>query len=1725
MPKRVTSLVRFLVFLSVLSLATKSEALVLASSAASNVPATDQVLTTSMGIPSLMPPDSPRQEQITVDSTVPIAAEMANALVVAAQSELKDQTVTHLLVASLDWYGDRALATLIINPSESAKEGSLAFIERSTTVAIDHLGGGWHASFEGSADYKSIVSAIPDSLIVPEAKEALLVGGEGVVNTPSIPTSLKLPWAAGQTWVLMRNPPLHDNSIDFAPPHAIDEDERYVLAAAGGTIIRRCGTATNQAWVVVRHPSSDPTDYWTGYLHLDLSTTRLTVGTQVAQGQLLGITYNSGGSDQCGISSSGPHVHFSVGHIATGSNDASQLVSESIVGTSISGWLVDSRGCLTKPNELDKCGNSSIGSDNNLRTGEVGGTVRNQQDQLVANASVKLVGSGYDKTTQTNGSGVYSFGIVPSGPATVIAWSGSYYGSAAIIVPAFQSQVIPPIILEPIACIPPGNLAQGTLAAASTDDCVPVNRDDAAFVSHVTVPAQTVLPGGTATTKTWRVQNTGTTTWGSDYRLVYVDGNRMNAASPVSVPSTAPNATADLSINLTVPSSTGEHAGYWQLRNPQGIFFGPRLEVRISVPGTSTHITELSFSPGSPSNANPVRVHVLVQGLPNFRAARLKIDGQQVYEIGAPEFYWDWNTSGYSAGSHAVVVEATDWSDLNWTRPERRGASYTINGPPAPANHAPNRPILVANPTYDWYATIGSPPQLCAQAQGDPDGDAITGYQFEASGPSGTYNSSWIGGSCHTFSSVNPGTYEFKAKVRDSHNAESGWSDIWHFTVEPTGVTISDVHFEANTSSEEVKIFACTTGHGGVNITLRVLVNQANDGSTTGPWDIVKEQGSPCFNAIDVPIWRTLRYATGTHAVRVLAWAVQPDAGDVWNGSYALPDRKPAPPHLQAPIDAVQGAAGKVWLNSQTVTFRWDSDMLNGYPTRAASQRLVVSTNSDPTISPVVDYSGLSPSVVSQVVTLASAYPDLYWGVYATNALGTSNTIGHFGIDVADPSCTVQALPDVQYENSFPVYWDGTDDRSGVALYDVQYRDNQRGAWLDWQIGVPVSKTFDLFIGQNGHLYEFRCRAHDAAGNFPFDFPGTAQAETQVDPTARPDNPWWNAAWSTSRNIVLLNNVPAATMPAEYPVHLHFDSGTTPTAAELYAASQSAVKCNDLRVVQNNATELHRLIPTCSSSAIDIYFRAKVAIGGGGTDSTTHQLYYGNPGAASPQADPNQVWFPFDESDSTNLYFFQEGTSTTANDSSGNGRNCSIDSSVQWAPAKWGWGLRFNRSNAGDSRSLNCGSVPSLGAFTIEFWYNPDSDGDGRIAGALSGGGNGGGGNNWLLQAFEKRIRLDVWPCGPCGSSEVRSNFQMDQAPYLGHWNHIAVTFNGGNEVKFWINGQLDSAKTLGQSGINTFSPPLEIGSVEGNGQIKANLGALRISSGVKTSFPYGAFGAITSEPSAAVGGPIYPPAAGSAELEIVSLTAEPYLDGAVLVRAVVQNSGNLPTENGFSTDVYLDHVPAGARDYTGSVNFWNASSIGPGEIVTLTTLLEGPAALAMHGLQTTAEVHYTLYGQVDSAGSVSESSEGDNIQLSGDSVCFPASDPYENDGSPGQAMAIGIGATQTHNFQAPGDEDWVKFTAQAGITYTLSTSGLGALADTYLQLYAPDGVTPLAADDDSGPGLASALTWPITQAGTYYIRIRHWSQQAGGCDTGYSVSVTLAEGTPRYLYFPLIHR
>ena len=124
--------------------------------------------------------------------------------------------------------------------------------------------------------------------------------------------------------------------------------------------------------------------------------------------------------------------------------------------------------------------------------------------------------------------------------------------------------------------------------------------------------------------------------------------------------------------------------------------------------------------------------------------------------------------------------------------------------------------------------------------------------------------------------------------------------------------------------------------------------------------------------------------------------------------------------------------------------------------------------------------------------------------------------------------------------------------------------------------------------------------------------------------------------------------------------------------------------------------------------------------------------------------------------------------------------------------------------------------------------------------------------------------------------------------------------------------------------------------------------------------------------------------------------------------------------------------------------------------------------------------------------------------------ICATPADGSEPDNSYTAARATTAdGAGYSRNFHAAGDVDWFKFTATAGVTYTLATANTGGHADTMVSLYGPNGATLLAFnDDDPDNWPASRLAWGASRNGVYYVKVEHWNPYAYGCTTAYELSI-----------------
>jgi len=1275
-----------------------------------------------------------------------------------------------------------------------------------------------------------------------------------------------------------------------------------------------------------------------------------------------------------------------------------------------------------------------------------------------------------------------------------VVWSmatGSYVGTVSFINKVNSSPLPIAPVKVPVSAPPPSS---------------PVTLD-AQFTGIESPTDNTVVSPNQAIHKSWRVKNTGNRIWGLDHKLVFTGGNQMGAPNAVNIPLTEPGGIADISLDITAPSTGGTHRGEWQLRNPQGTFFGDKLWVQIVVPETnnpqppnaSTMQLICTNCPTTIAPGQSFRPTVRVSGsvlLLQSRGDMLRnTDGNR---YGAYEFVavngtvnqgQDYDFTFYEQNPITVpnsegVYESKwrVWQNGGWVGPELTIRFEVKTG--AGTNHPPSAPALTG--PGDWAVYTGNGGiNLQAQHNSDPDGDAVTQYYFEIFESAQNANSGWISSNSWSPQGLGYNGYQWRVKVRDSRGAESGWSpQVWHFTVqtnEPQIYEFYPTQCHEPWGNPEQYCFCARTNAG----TLRLQVNSATDSSDRGAWQVLNELGTTNYDCKSdndrPPTWTQLEYETGTHLVRLYArrdggWAA---AASSDRTIYLPPERRPNAPHETAPRNFS-------YVNSRTVTLDWrDTLRTTGYRLQASN---------DPQWGSLLLDQSLPADVSQYTHTFVEEYAKVYWRVIATGPYGTNEASEEFYIDTTPPTSAVSPLSAVTTDTKFNVDWSGSDARAGLRWYHIQVRDGKRtdSQWSDWL--VNTTKSGEVFAGQPGHTYYFRARAMDQVGNWEEWPSGEGNAYTVVNPAAAPLTAWWNNAYAHKRNLIIRNN-DSDVMPAHYPIHLHFDDTTSPTAAEVYNGSTATTKGDDLRIVYDNQAELNRFVQRFTPSTIDLWFPLQAGLGGGESNNGGYQLYYGNAGADSPQPTINTIFLPEADGNTLGLWHFQEGSGDTVYDSSGRSHHSSL-SNGSWVDGYLGNAVSFNGVNTtlspGNHSDFNNG-----GAITLEAWIYPTR----RSWGMVFMKGVNGSGHYRLNLTGDGNVEFVIAVQGGEHSIVGSTNLQANQ------WYHVAGVHDGGNSMWIYVNGvqereKSDAAPFIGRD------YPLYIGNAPWwNGMAFAGLiQHARISNVARRDFPYAR---IDITPSVVAGAPLVPPVPGTPDLVVLGLNTYPNPDGGVIVEALVQNQGNRETQNGFYTDLYIDHLPTGAGDYTGSAQFWVNSPIAAGATVTLTTVItdfNGGAVVAAQSQTPAAETIHTLYMQTDSAGVVPDANKANNILSSGVEVCLANPDAFEGDNAVAQAATLTINQVQSHNFSSAGDQDWVKFSAEGGKEYTFSTRNLGAAADTYLYLYDTDGTTLLLTNDDTEDTLASQIKWIAPATGVYFLLVRHWNPNVAGCGASYEL-------------------
>lgn len=240
-----------------------------------------------------------------------------------------------------------------------------------------------------------------------------------------------------------------------------------------------------------------------------------------------------------------------------------------------------------------------------------------------------------------------------------------------------------PVVTQPAQPTPTTG-ASGPTAAAP-------GADRAEFVADVNIPDDTVFAPGQSFTKTWRIANTGQTTWTTGYALIFIDGDLMGAEATVPIPEeVAPGKNIDISVDMIAPETAGTYISYWKLKDPDGKIFGfgatgsEAIWVKISVQAGAAALqttsptaasgsqatVQVALSADNPSiNGTCPHTFILTAQITLTKAATVTYALEAGDTAGSQVRVPSPATKNLEAGSHLVVYEVTlSESIVGWAR-------------------------------------------------------------------------------------------------------------------------------------------------------------------------------------------------------------------------------------------------------------------------------------------------------------------------------------------------------------------------------------------------------------------------------------------------------------------------------------------------------------------------------------------------------------------------------------------------------------------------------------------------------------------------------------------------------------------------------------------------------------------------------------------------------------------------------------------------------------------------------------------------------------------------------------------------------------------------------------------------------------------------------------------------------------------------------------------------
>jgi len=268
----------------------------------------------------------------------------------------------------------------------------------------------------------------------------------------------------------------------------------------------------------------------------------------------------------------------------------------------------------------------------------------------------------------------------------------------------------------------------------------------------------------------------------------------------------------------------------------------------------------------------------------------------------------------------------------------------------------------------------------------------------------------------------------------------------------------------------------------------------------------------------------------------------------------------------------------------------------------------------------------------------------------------------------------------------------------------------------------------------------------------------------------------YETQWLYKRKITISGSTSDLT---DYQVLLTLDTQS------LISQGKMRSDCGDIRVGDSTGKVLNYWIEpnTCNTTSTKIWVKVPSIP----TSGTTIYLYYGNSSVSSESNAQNTFIRIIDGV--VGNWHFDEGSGSTAYDSSGNDNDGTLTNGPQWVDGKYGKALSFD----GSDDYVDCGTDESLNitdAITIEAWANVNDFTDSGYLVARNQGSPGTAMQYGIWISYTQEIHPVIEQTGWSSSVHVP----------IGSWTHITFTFDSAN-WKLYLDGNLEGshaeAKTI----------------------------------------------------------------------------------------------------------------------------------------------------------------------------------------------------------------------------------------------------------------------------------------------------------------------------------------